>query len=189
MVQTKIVVAVLHALLSFGALWILIVCFWRTQRLDALRDKLFDFRYELFALAEAKEISFKHPAYCMLRAQLNRMLSRAHRMTGLMLLVKPPQRIENPRQRWAESLTTVPEETRHKLESIEARMKSVVIRHIVVGSPMTILILVCGIIGMMIQRKGRPPQQRHRIIADEVERSIEVLDRIPDEKDALTAVG
>jgi hypothetical protein len=191
MVQTEMIVAVLHTLLAFGALWILIFYCWRSQRLDALRDKLFEVRHELFTMAERKEIAFEHPAYRLLRAQVNRMLARAHKLTGLMLLLRAPERTENPRQRWIESLTTVPEETRQKLQAIEDRMGVAVIRHVIVGSPFTVLILLCGMIGSaMIRRKGGPQAQPHRIIADEVARSIEALDRIPSEdKEALTAVG
>jgi hypothetical protein len=128
----------------------------------------------------------------MLRAQLNRMLARAHRITGLMLLLRAPEQIENPKRVWVESLATVPEKTRKKLEDIELRMAFAVIRHLIVGSPITVVILLSGIVGMLIRKDGTPPQHRHRLIADEVTRSIEVLDRIPSEdkdKDALVAVG
>jgi hypothetical protein len=189
MIQTEMIAAVLHTLLAFGALWILVFYCWRPYRLDSLRDKLFELRHELFAMVEDKEVSFDDPAYWMLRAQLNRMLARAHKMTGLMLVLRAPARIENPRQRWIESLATLPEGTQKKLMDIEDKMGVVVIWHIIVGSPITILILLCGIIGMLIQRKGKPPQRPHRIIADEVARSIEALDRIPEDKDALVAVG
>jgi len=187
MVQTEKIAAVLHTLLAFGALWILISCFWRSHRLDALRDRLFDLRHELFAMAERKEIAFEHPAYSMLRVQFNRMLARAHRITGLMLLVRAPQRIENPRQRWLESLTTLPAETQQKLMNIEERMGVAVVWHLIVGSPITILILLYQIIEMFLKRKGNPPEQTHRLIADEVARSMEALDRIPEDEHAMAA--
>jgi len=176
MVQTEKIAAVLHTLLALGALWILTFYCWRSQRLDALRDKLFELRHELFAMAERKEIRFEHPAYRLLRAQLNRMLARAHKLTGLMLLLRPPERINNDtRQRWIESLAMLPPETRRKLEEIEGRLGLAVIRHIVIGSPVAILILFS-------------PRQPHQIIADEVARSIEALERIPTEdKDTLVA--
>src|SRR5260370_5929907 len=189
MVKTEKIAAVLHTLLALGALWILTFYCWRSQRLDALRDKLFELRHELFAMAERKEIRFEHPAYRLLRAQLNRMLARAHKLTGLMLLLRPPERINNDtRQRWIESLAMLPPETRRKLEEIEGRLGLAVIRHIVIGSPVAILILFCGIIGDLIRGNGKSPRQPHQIIADEVARSIEALERIPTEdKDTLVA--
>lgn len=187
MATTDMIAAVLHTFLACGALWILVFCCWRSYRLDSLRDKLFQLRHELFALAENKQIAFEHLAYRLLRQQINRMLARAHKLTGLSLLLRAPQRSYSPRQRWIASLEAVPAETRHKLEAIEDRLALAVIRHIVIGSPVTLLILFCGIVGVLISRKGGTPPHRHRIIADEVARSIEALDRIPsEEKDLLT---
>jgi len=192
MAQTEMIASVVQTLLAFGALWILISCCWKLYRLDALRDKLFELRHELFVMAEGREIAFENPAYRLLRAQLNRMLARAHRITGLMLLIRAPEQIENPKLAWYESLATLPEETRKKLEDIELRMNLALVLHLLV-SPITIVIIVSGIISTMIRKSAAPPQERHRrFFAEEMTRSIEVLDRIPTEdkdKDALLAVG
>ncbi|HXM02026.1 MAG TPA: hypothetical protein VN939_05455 [Chthoniobacterales bacterium] len=188
MMHTEMIAAVLHTLLALVALWILIFYCWRPYRLDSLRDKLFELRYELFAIAEKGEISFNHPGYRLLHTHLNRMLGRAHRLTGLMLLLRAPEQIDNPRLRWLESLETLPSGTQKKLMDIEHRMGFAVIRHVIIGSPITIFILLSGIIGMLIRKKGGPSLPPHQVIANEVTRSIEVLDRIPEDEDALMAV-
>lgn len=145
--QTEMIAAVLHALLALVALWLLVFYCWRPYRLDSLRDKLFELRHELFAMAEKGEISFSHPSYRLLCAHLNRMLGRAHRLTGLMLFLRVPEQIDNPRLHWLESLETLPLGAREKLMDIEHRMGFAVISHVIIGSPITIFILLCGIIG------------------------------------------
>jgi len=186
--QTELIAAVLHTLLALVALWILIFYCWRPYRLDSLRDKLFELRHGLFEMAENGEIPFNHPGYRLLCAHLNRMLGRAHRLTGLMLLLRAPEQVNNPRLHWLESLETLPVGTQKKLMDIERKMGFAVISHVIVGSPLTIFILLCGIIGMLIRKKDGPSVPPHQVIENEVKRSIEVLDRIPEDEDALMAV-
>ena len=183
--QIEMVTALLHNILAFGVLWVLIFCFWRSYRVDRMRDRLFQLRYELFLMAERGEISFQHPGYWMLRVQINRLLARAHRITGLRLLLSSPARIEDPRDKWVKSLHRLPEETRTRLEMIEVRMAAAIFWQIVTGSPMSFLIALILMI-KIVSREHRP-RNPHDVFVDAVSRDVEV----PFEKQeaALVVVG
>jgi len=147
MSATNIIAAAIGNLIGFCCLWILAYYFWRPYRLDRIRDKLFQMRYELFSMAESREIDFYHPGYAMLRAQLNHMLRRAHRMTSMRLLLGPPPcSIKDPRQKWMESLEDLPQETRDKLIRIESQMATAIFAHTLTMSPFAAAIIAWCVI-------------------------------------------
>jgi len=182
--QAQMIASVLHNVVALGALWYLIFCRWRTYRVDRIRDRLFQLRHELFGLAEQGVVGFEQEAYWRLRVQLNRMIARAHRMTGLVLLVKVPTNIEDPRSAWVGSIEDLPCGARDRLVAIERRMASTIFWHVVLGSPLSFVIALYRLITLPRQRHDQDDAQK--IFVDAVSRSIEAL---PSDKEELVAVG
>jgi hypothetical protein len=185
--QVETVAALAHNLLALGALWVLVFCCWRNYRVDRIRDHLFQLRYELFSLAERGEIPFNHPGYWMLRLQLNRLLARAHRITGIRLLLSSPQSIPDPRRHWVESLRTLAPEMRQKLQEIEARMAVAIFWQVLLGSPLSFAIAVSRI--LLTKTMGESSQKPSRdTFVDAVSRdAFEVP--IEQQEEALLSVG
>ena len=116
------------------AIWQL---FWKPQRIDILRESLFEFRDELFNLAASGKISFEDPAYKQLRLLINGTIRFAHKATlpvllttGLMLRNSSP----NSYRDWERSLEALPIEIRKELKRIHSRVFNAYVGHLVGGS-------------------------------------------------------
>ncbi|WP_263351186.1 hypothetical protein [Acidicapsa acidisoli] len=111
--------------------------FWKPQRIDILRESLFELRDELFDLAASGKVSFEDPAYKQLRLLINGTIRFAHMATLPVLLTTSLMlRNSNPRsyQDWLRSLESVPAEVRKDLKNIHSRVFTAYFRHLVGGS-------------------------------------------------------
>ncbi len=121
-------------------LWLVIFWLFKDYRVDALRQRLFDLRAELFDYAESGAISFQHPAYGTLRSRINLMIRFAHRFSSPQLvLVGIFQRhapVRGPYEAWLRTVETVNDaEVRDRLKEFNQRMFVILVWHLVTGSP------------------------------------------------------
>jgi hypothetical protein len=134
---------ILHfwALVTVGWLW-LFAC-WRPYRLDALREKLFALRDELFLLAsQDRALPFEHPAYRCLRDDLNGMIRFAEKMTffrAVLLWLSIPREIAQ--SDWEKELRGLPLHTQRNLLRIRSAAALAVSDHVVHGSPILLVLL------------------------------------------------
>src|SRR5258708_3865917 len=163
----EIAITALHSLgslLGFGFLFAWLV---RDYRLDALRQRLFNIRAELFDFADSGAIDFDHPAYGMLRSRLNRLIRFAHRFTSvelLLILLLPSEYLkidDEPQQEWLTALDTVPSvEVRNQLSEYNKQMLVAIVKHLMyspiigVCSPLIVLVAFSrGMISISFTRK------------------------------------
>src|SRR5580658_4090425 len=73
--------AALHIVMGLAAIWILLFKLVRDYRIDALRNRLFALRDDLFDYASAGNVEFDEPAYFKLRGVINSLIRFAHRLT------------------------------------------------------------------------------------------------------------
>jgi len=133
----------LHLTLSLLALWYLFYRAFSEYRVDALRERLFALREELFDYAADGHVEFDHPAYGRLRQLVNGLIRFAHRMTflraafGVLFYIFRPntQLVSRHREEWTKELLTQPIEVQKKLWTIHNRALFLVLRHMVIGSP------------------------------------------------------
>ncbi len=134
------------ALATIGILWFR----WRTYRIDALRQKLFALRDELFDYANEGAIPFDDKAYLFLRHKLNGMIRFAHQvsfarlvMSLLFFFSSRPDFVQKQHRVWLDALDHVSPDARKKLLATDEQMSVIIVQHMVTGSP--ILILFVGI--------------------------------------------
>ena len=129
-------------------LWVLAYCFWRPYRTDALRQRLFSLRDELFDLAADGRIAFDDPAYWRLRRTINCMIRFGHRLslTRLIFAAVGMQGAAFDRdsayKQWNRDLDAVESsELRHEIRHIHNGMVNIVVRHIITGCPLLWVVL------------------------------------------------
>jgi hypothetical protein len=166
MTTIELISAVLHLCLAASLLWILVFYFWRQHRVDALRERLFRIRGELFDYADSGEVSFDDPAYAKLRVVMNGMIRFAHRFTffrlALMVLfsdVLEKVDVENPLSQWEEALQRIPTRQQKRLRELHDKMMGTIIVHVTTGSPILCLVfgfyILCSIASGTIKRLDR----------------------------------
>lgn len=170
------VAAVLHSLVGFCALWYLFFCCWRPYRLESVRDRLFQIRYELFNLAERGEVSFEHAAYQLLRRQLNFRILKAHRITALALLAGPAPSKCNPRSAWLRVLADLPVEVQEKLRALESSMSRAIVKYMITKSPTTFVVALVVI--LLRSRKVGCGDRKTEVLADVVTTSLQVAEHV-----------
>jgi hypothetical protein len=151
---------ILHLGVGLYLLWFLAFFCWRSYRLDALRDELFQVRNELFDYAATGAVSFDDPAYWLLRQRLNGLLRFAHTVsfgrviisvTAMSTSPEGLRRMRTSSERWRAELEHVGKGVREKLLAFESRAGEVVAKHLITGSP----ILICTVLpylGLLLLR-------------------------------------
>jgi hypothetical protein len=129
----------LFTCVSLLGCWLLWDVFFKAYRLDALRQRLFNLRGDLFDYAATGAISFNHPAYGMLRTRINRLIRFAHRFTSMQLLLvvtmSDPPSDHEPLLEWQRALETVDSEAvRRRLRTFNTEMFTILVWHMVTGS-------------------------------------------------------
>ena len=81
MMPIEHVAEIIRLAFAMGALWVLFFLF-RAYRVEALRDRLFAVRQELFDLADSDGVEFSDPAYATLRQLINSFIRYAHQLTA-----------------------------------------------------------------------------------------------------------
>jgi hypothetical protein len=131
-------VALLTANLFMG--WLLFFVLFREYRVDALRQRLFKLRMDLFDYAAGGGISFDDPAYGILRSRINSLIRYAHRFTAiqffaLAFMMDDVHDEELPLHRWETVLADIHDPAvRTELLKFNERMFENLLRHLVTGS-------------------------------------------------------
>ncbi len=142
------------ALLLF---WFLIFKVFREYRVDALRERLFCLREELFDYAADGKVAFGSIVYGRLRQLINSQIRFAHRMTfsrvllGLLLFYfnrEEPLKVE-ALEEWHMAVSEQPREVQEKLLAIHNRSIHMAIRYMAIGSPL-LFILICLFVVLQI---------------------------------------
>lgn len=128
----------------------------RSYRVEALRDRLFAVRQELFDCARTGTVEFTDPAYATLRRLINSLIRYAHQLT--LFRVSLGSRWAGDAQdpgktalaEWKQAVSLLPPETQKKLEDIHAQALMLVVRHIVLGSPIAVALGVCIVVWSLI---------------------------------------
>ncbi|MGD0007454.1 MAG: hypothetical protein ABSE93_02765 [Terriglobia bacterium] len=144
------ITASLHFALALFLFWTLCFHYWRRYRVDALRERLFQIRGELFDFAANGAISFDDPAYGQLRAVMNGMLRFAHKFTfsrlAMVLVLRKKLERLHPGgflADWGEAVSRLPEGTQKSLREFHGRMIAAIAWHIVSGSPVLWIFFAC----------------------------------------------
>lgn len=140
------------ALFSLFSLFLLLFFwFWCYQdyRTDAVRQKLFNLRDDLFDEAAKGNISFDHPAYVMLRTTINGFVRFAHRLnlihTILLIVILDQKDYQESKlfsQRLTENMNSLNESQKEIIKNIYLKMNFIIIRHLFFSSFFGILFIV-----------------------------------------------
>ncbi len=163
MTDVQSIAATLQFVAGLALLWWLFFRAFHYYRLDALRDRLFAVREELFDYAAGGAIAFNDPAYGKLRNLINGLIRFAHRLSFssilpvvlFRLMFKDPEP-EQPLDAWRRAVVRVSPEVQKKLWSIHNRALAIALRHMVIGNPLVFALLcICYVISGF---KGNGPQ-------------------------------
>ncbi len=150
---------VLHLGLSLSLLWVLAFAFWRNYRIDATRDRLFELRDRMFDFAADGHVPFDSPAYARLRVIMNSVIRFTHRITFARLLfilaTHKLVTLEYERDYYREWVTAVnalqSEDAKRRLQQFHVEMWSIVVRHMLTGSPILWVCFLIASIALAIQ--------------------------------------
>jgi hypothetical protein len=149
----------LASLVSIAGLWILLFWLYRDYCVDKFRQDMFALRDELFDAARDGAVDFQHPAYGILRHTMNGFIRFAHRFTLLEALLMvaitkegEEENIDSFPTRWRQATQALPSETSELLFRYRMRMNMLVLRYLVVSSPIIVLTIVLPILGWLILR-------------------------------------
>ena len=142
-------VTALASVVSFAGLWVLLFKFYRDYRVDQFRQEMFALRDELFDFASEGQVSYEHPAYWLLRRTMNGFVRFGHRvrlMQGIVFWVLGGHRLPEPQNgfqiRWSTALQDVGDDDRQRLETYRKRMHELVVKHLILYSPLLVVSLV-----------------------------------------------
>jgi len=130
--------------LAVAAIWsCLIFGVIRYARLDDFRQRMFAVRDELFDFAADGNISFNHPAYTLLREQMNGFIRYGHDLTVFRLLMtalmaKITGRVAEKSwfREWKTAVDSIADRAvREKLEFFHDEGMTLVVKRLVIGSP------------------------------------------------------
>ncbi len=148
--------------LQFSAVagfWIFVLCKMIPEwRLDSFRQNMFIVRDELFDYAADGNISFEHPAYILLRRQMNGFIRYGHHLTvfrSLMTIaihkISGTTVRSNWGEEWKKALNTIEDHSvRQKLERFHRRGMILAIGRLVSGSPILWLMTLVFMIEFML---------------------------------------
>jgi hypothetical protein len=140
--------AALHIVMGLAAIWILLFKLARDYRIDALRNRLFALRDDLFDYASAGNVEFDEPAYFKLRGVINSLIRFAHRLTFTRFLLgftftswKGCGAHGNLLEEWYKAVEVLPAEQQQRLKEIHTSALVIVVRHLISGSPFMVAAL------------------------------------------------
>jgi hypothetical protein len=140
---------VIQSLLTLIVLALVIFGLWPEQRVDLFRQQMFSLRDELFDFAADGNISFKDPAYILLRELMNGFIRYAHNLTPyrtLMSFLRWKHLSHEPlkawKQPWDSAIDKVEDpNVRTKLNQFHSRASMLVMSQLVL-SPGLLIFLV-----------------------------------------------
>ncbi len=156
--------ASLHLALALFLLVVFVFYFWRQYRIDALRERLFVIRGELFDYARSGAVSFDNPAYTRLRVVMNRMIRFAHKFTfGRIVMIVLFRRTLNEAKpestlaQWEEAVSQLPAKKQKEIRDLHDEMMSAIVWHITTGSPILLLIFTFFAIRSLLTHGHKTP--------------------------------
>ena len=142
MTETQNIAEIIQLGIALLSVWILFFKLFRTYRTDALRDRLFAVRQELFDYADGGGVGFDEPAYTKLRGLLNSLIRFAHHLTFTRFLLGlvwacwgDSDFKKQPIERWRLAMSKLPPESSGRLDEIHTGAVVLVVRHLTTGSP------------------------------------------------------
>jgi hypothetical protein len=140
--------------------WVFVFCKMIPEwRLDSFRQNVFIVRDELFDYAADGYISFDHPAYILLRRQMNGLIRYGHHLTvfrGLMTIAI--HKISGAPTRtswydaWQKSLGTIEDDSvRQQLERFHRRGMVLAISRLISGSPLLLAMTAIFLVEFLFQ--------------------------------------
>ena len=156
--------------LSVLFIWIMLAWFYRDYRVDKFRQCLFAIRDELFDMGMAGDVSFRDPAYGLLRTSINGFIRYGHRL-GFLWYVGAAIDYEMAKKegireqfsfevRWDEGLQRYTPEVRRRLEELRRRVHEQLMQQVLLMSPVLLLALIALALPVMVISAYR---QLHRL--------------------------
>jgi hypothetical protein len=150
----------LASLISIAGVWLILFWLYRDYCVDRFRQDMFALRDELFDAAADGGISFNHPAYGLLRNTMNGFIRFAHRFTLLQALMMITIAKESVAQgteesfpaRWQSTTQDLPDGTVKSLAHFRFRMNVLVVKYVLVSSPIVLLTILLPLIGWITVR-------------------------------------
>lgn len=145
-------------------------------RVDAFRQKMFCLRDELFDYAAEGNIRFDDPAYVLLRRQMNGFIRYGHQLTVFRLLMTKLMNMtsgdSNPTQwndAWTGALANLEnDEVRERLQAFHEITTIIVIKHLIIGSPLLWLAMSLVGLALLFHGAARGTHQLLRVAASKV---------------------
>jgi hypothetical protein len=151
------------------ALFMIVVIFkiLPAVRLDAFRQEMFEIRDELFDLAADGQISFQHPAYILLRRQMNGFIRHGHQLTAFRMLmsviihkISGEQDPSRWHTEWDNALTSTDNEhVRRQLERIHHKGMRLATMRLLLGSPILWIMMLIFMAQIMFQGAAKGVRQ------------------------------
>ncbi|HEY5328821.1 MAG TPA: hypothetical protein VIJ79_02965 [Acidobacteriaceae bacterium] len=145
-------------------------------RLDGFRQKMFAVRDELFDYAADGNIAFSHPAYVLLRRQMNGFIRYGHQLTVfrcLMTVVTHKVSDDAPEggwsSEWKKALDSIKDDSvRKKLEDFHNRGMRLTIKRLLFGSPLLWCMTLLFMAQMLLQGATKGIEQLVRMASNKV---------------------
>ena len=160
------IVALLWAILVFKII--------PDARLDGFRQKMFSIRDEMFDYAADGKISFDHPAYVMLRHQMNGFIRHGHQLTVfrclMTLAIRKVQGADldtSWHSEWEKSLDSLQsDEIRGVLRSFHQRSMWLAAKRLLFGSPVLWFITLLFMVQFLLQGMAKGLRDLVRMAAE-----------------------
>ena len=149
----------LASLLAISILWVALFWLYRDYCVDLFRQRMFALRDELFNEAISLGIPCDHRSYGILRITMNGFIRFAHLFNlahFLIVLVKfeaPENTLKPYSEMFEESMSGLTYTQESALRKIDVKMNELVIRHILLSSPLSVMTVVIPIALWIVLRK------------------------------------
>lgn len=143
-------------------------------RLDGFRQKMFSIRDEMFDYAADGNISFDHPAYIMLRHQMNGFIRHGHQLTVFRcLMMVAIRKVQGAplktswHSEWEKSLDSLKgDEIRGVLKSFYQRSMWLAAKRLLFGSPLLWFITLLFMVQLLLQGMAKGIRDLVRMAAE-----------------------
>lgn len=152
-----------HFMIPIVGIWV-IMWLWRDYRVDALRERLFLLRQELFDYAASGNVPFNDPAYRSLRDAMDGMIRFAHKISFIRLVLSvianrlsPSPLMGQHFRKWRLAVDQLKSQAvKDQLLEFHGKMAVAMVKHMVTGSPvmLTLLILFSMFVGAVALIRG-----------------------------------
>lgn len=158
-------------------------------RLDSFRQNLFIVRDELFDYAADGNIPFDHPAYLMLRRQMNGLIRHGHHLTVFRsLLTLTIHKVSGLpasaswHDEWQNVLNTIEDDSvRQKMEWFHRKSMVLSIRRLVLGSPLLLTMTAVFMVKSLFQGATQSFKELAKNAAKKAFASSPINDRLIEE--------